>query len=112
METIPSQPVGAWFAKREFVAKNGEAVKRFAKSFCDVADYMAADADRARGNIAAYTGLDPALVKVVPVNKWTCNINLKIWQEVADMMFTGGELQKAIKVEDLFSDVVKPYVVR
>ena len=112
METIPSQPVGAWFAKREFVAKNGEAVKRFAKSFCDVADYMAADADRARGNIAAYTGLDPALVKVVPVNTWTCKVNLKIWQEVADMMFTGGELQKAIKVEDVFSDVVKPYVVR
>ena len=112
IETIPSQPVGAWFAKREFVDKNGEALKRFVKSFCDVADYMQADADRARKNIAAYTGLAAELVKEVPVNKWTCRVNLPIWQRVADMMFSGGELQKAIRIEETFSDNVKPYVDR
>ncbi len=112
METIPSQPVGAWFARRDFVEKNGEALKRFAKSFCDVADYMREDPDRARKNIAAYTGLSAELVREVPVNKWTCKVDLKIWQAVADMMHSGGELQKPIRIEDTFSDVVKPYVVR
>ena len=112
IEALPSQPVGAWFAKREFVEKNREALTRFSKSLCDVADYMAADADRARKNIAAYTGLAAELVKEVPVNKWTCRVNLPIWQRVVDMMFAGGELQKAIRIEDSFSEFVKPYVVK
>ena len=51
-------------------------------------------------------------MKEAPVNKWTCKVDLKIWQKVADMMFSGGELQKAIRIEDAFAEVVKAYVVR
>ena len=111
-ESLPEQPIGGWFVRREWSVKNTEASKRFAQSMCDVADYMHADLDRARKNIAAYTGLDAALVKEVPVNRWTCKVDQKIWQKVADMMFEGGELQKKFDVTSWFADSVKPYVVK
>lgn len=111
-ESLPEQPIGGWFARKDFVAKNGEATKRFAQSMCDVADYMHADLARARKNIAAYTGLKPDLVEQVPVNHWTCKINQKVWQRVADMMHEGGELQKPFDVTSWFADSVKPHVVK
>lgn len=111
-DSLPEQPIGGWFARREWVSKNGEAAKRFAQSICDSADYMQQDLDRARRNIAAYTGLDPALVKEVPVHRWTCKVNVAVWQKVADMMFDGGELQKRFDVKSWFSDAVKPLLVQ
>ena len=112
LESLPAQPIGGWYARAEFAAKNGEALKRFAKSMCDVADYMAEDKSRARRMIAEYTGLSPDLVQEVPVNHWTCKVDLKVWQKVADMMHEGGELQKPLQIETMFSDTVKPYVVK
>ena len=112
LESLPEQPIGGWYARREFAGKNAEAMKRFAQSICDVADYLQADPARARANIAAYTGLDPALVKDVPVNKWTCKINLQTWDRIGQMMFEGGELQKPFKIEDWMFESAKPNVVR
>jgi len=111
-ESLPEQPIGGWFAKREWTAKNGEAAKRFARSICESADYMSEDIDRARRNIAAYTGLDPALVKEVPVHRWTCKVNVKVWQQVANMMVDGGELQKKFDVTSWFADSVKPNLIQ
>lgn len=112
IESLPEQPIGGWYGRRDFVLGHAEATRRFAKSMCDVADYMAADPERARANIAAYTGLDPALVRQVPVNLWTCKVDLKTWQKVADMMHEGGELQTAFDVQRWFADSVKPLVIR
>ena len=112
LESLPEQPIGGWYARREFAGKNAEAMKRFAKSICDVADYLQADPARARANIAAYTGLDPALVKDVPVNKWTCKIDLKTWDRIGQMMFEGGELKQPFKIEDWMFESAKPHVVR
>jgi NitT/TauT family transport system substrate-binding protein len=111
-ESLPEQPIGGWYARTEYASKNAEAMKRFAQSMCDVADHMAADPARARKYIAEYTGLDLALVQDTPLNKWTCKINLPVWQKVADMMHEGGELQKPFKIEDMFSDFAKVNVTK
>ena len=112
LETLPAQPIGGWYARSEFVNKNGEALKRFGQAMCDIADYMAEDPKRARKLIANYTGLDPALVEEVPVNKWTCSINLGTWQAVADMMHEGGELQTSFNVLDMFSEYAKMHIAK
>jgi NitT/TauT family transport system substrate-binding protein len=110
-ESLPEQPIGGWYARREYAGKNTEAMKRFAKSICDVADYLGADKDRARAQIAAYTGLDPALVKEVPVNRWTCKIDLKVWNKVADLMYESGELQKHFNNENWLFESARPNVI-
>ena len=111
-ESLPEQPIGGWYARADYATKNGEAMKRFAQSMCDVADHMAADPARARKYIADYTGLDVALVQDTPLNKWTCKINLPVWQKVADMMYEGGELQKPFKIDDMLSDFAKVNVTK
>ena len=112
LESLPQQPIGGWYGRADFVAKNGEAMKRFAQTICDSADHMAADPQRARKYIADYTGLDAALVQETPVNKWTCKVNLPVWQKVADMMHEGGELQKPFKIDDMLSDFAKVNVTK
>lgn len=112
VESLPEQPIGAWFAKADFVQKNPDTVKRFAGSIHDAIDYMHADADRARRNVAAYTGLDPALLKEMPLNNWSYRIDPAKWQAVADMMHASGELQKPHKADEYLSDIVKPYIVK
>ena len=111
-ESLPEQPIGGWYARADYATKNGEAMKRFAQSMCDVADHMAADPARARKYIADYTGLDVALVQDTPLNKWTCKINLPVWQRVADMMHEGGELQAPFKIDDMLSDHAKAHVTK
>ena len=112
VESIPEQPIGAWFARRDFVGKNGEAIARFAKSVRDACEYMNADIARAKKNVAAYTGLDISFLTDMPLNVWSYRIDPAKWQAVADMMHASGELQKPHKVDEYLSDIVKPYVVR
>jgi NitT/TauT family transport system substrate-binding protein len=112
VESLPEQPIGAWFARAEMVQKNRDVVERFAKSIHDSIDYMYADVPRARQNITTYTGLDPALVKELPLNNWSYKIDPAKWQAVADMMHASGELQKPHKADEYLSDIVKPYIVK
>src|SRR5690242_5669378 len=46
VQSIPEQPIGAWFAKADFVRKNPDTVARFARSIHDAIDYMHADVER------------------------------------------------------------------
>ena len=48
VESIPEQPIGAWYARADFVKNNADAVARFAKSIRDSIEYMNADVDRAQ----------------------------------------------------------------
>ena len=69
VESIPEQPIGAWYAKNAWLAKNPGVGQRFAQSMREAIDWMNADPVRARREIAAYTGLDAALVEKMPLNK-------------------------------------------
>jgi NitT/TauT family transport system substrate-binding protein len=112
IESLPLQPIGAWYARAEFVKNNADTVKRFAKSIRDAIAYMNVDAERAKTNVAAYTGLNVAFLKDMPLNRWSYEIDPAVWQAVADMMHSTGELQRPHQVDEYLSDVVKPYVVR
>ena len=69
VEFDPEQPIGAWYARKDFVTKNAETVARFARSIRDSIEYMNADVDRARKqSVAGYTGLKVALLKDMPLN--------------------------------------------
>lgn len=110
VDSIPRQPIGAWYAMSAFVKTKREPVDRFARSIRAVIEYMHADAARARQNVAAYTGLDVGLLAEMPMNNWDYRIDPRTWQLVADMMTQSGELQHPHKAAEYFSDVVQPYL--
>ena len=110
-ESIPFQPVGAWYVKSSWLEKNREATKRFVEAMKEAIDYMHADESRARKSVAAFTGMDPALVEKMPINAWSYRIDPRKWQAVADMLSDNGLLEKKHKAEEYISDVARPYVV-
>lgn len=112
VESVPEQPIGAWYAKANFVKANAEAAARYAKTIREAIEYVNADEQRTRRDIAEYTGLSLDLLKNMPLNKWDFRVKPDRWQAVADMMFEMGELQQRHKAEEYLSDSIKPYVVR
>jgi NitT/TauT family transport system substrate-binding protein len=112
VESIPEQPIGAWYARKEFVDKNADTVARFAKSIRDSIEYMNEDIPRAKKAVADYTGLKVELLKDMPLNKFSYKIDPAKWQAVADMMHASGELKKPHKASEYLSDIVKPYIVK
>jgi len=112
VESLPLQPIGAWYARAEFVKSNADTVARFAKAMRDAIEYINADVPRARAAVAAFTGLDITFVKDMPLIHWNYQIDSVVWQAVADMMHEAGELQRPHKVDEYLSDIVRPYVIR
>lgn len=112
VDAIPEQPLGAWFASSKFTKSNAAAVERFNKSIQESIEYMNADSDRARSEVVAYTGLNAALVKDMPMIGWDYRVSREKWQQVVDMMHQNGELQSPHKADEFFADQIKPNVVK
>ena len=110
VDSVPAQPIGAWWTKSSFIDKNPNAAKGFVKAMHEAMDYMMEDVARARKNVAAYTGMDPALVEQMPINQWSYKIDRTKWQAVIDMMVENGLLEKPHKAEEYISYIARPSV--
>jgi ABC-type nitrate/sulfonate/bicarbonate transport system substrate-binding protein len=92
--------------------KNPEAIVAFNRAMKETIDYMNQDAERARREVVAYSGLDAPLVREMPMIAWDYNVRLEKWQQVVDMMRESGELQKQHRAEEYLSAEIKPYIVK
>ena len=112
VESIPDQPLGAWFAKRSFIDKNPKVIEAFNSTMKESIDYMNADAERARRDVAAFTGLSADLLNEMPVPHLVYQVRPEQWQRVIDMLVEYKVLQKPHKPDDFFAEQIKPYIVR
>lgn len=58
----PEFMISAWFTTRDFLAKNGETVKRFASVMSDTARWANANHDQSAEILAKYTHIDLAVI--------------------------------------------------
>ncbi|MDT8858922.1 ABC transporter substrate-binding protein [Alkalihalobacillus sp. MEB130] len=107
VESIPEQPLGAWFARADYVNENEEAISRFNAAISESMEYMLEDEDRAREHIVEFTGIDADLVNEMPMIGWSNNINVDVWQEIVDMFVEAGELEEQLNVEDYIAKIAK-----
>jgi NitT/TauT family transport system substrate-binding protein len=112
IESIPEQPLGAWFAKSKYIKDHPDVIDAFTISLKEAIDYLLADESRAKDKVAAFTGLDPALVKNMPLIGWNYKVDSTKWQAVIDMMTASGEMKKPHKAADFFADNMKPYIIK
>ena len=112
VDSVPGQPIGAWYAKAAWLARNPGVGELFARSMREAIDWMNADPVRARREIAAYTGLDAALVEKMPLNNLDYRIRPAKWQALIDMFVEAGELRQAHRFEEYLTDYIKPDIVR
>jgi NitT/TauT family transport system substrate-binding protein len=111
-DSIPEQPLGAWFAKSTFIKSNKKAVSSFNEAIKESIEYMMADPARARAEVVAYTGLPANLVKDMPLIGWDYKVKADKWQAVIDMMVESGELKSKHKADEYFAEEIKPYVIK
>jgi NitT/TauT family transport system substrate-binding protein len=111
-DSIPEQPLGAWFAKSTFIKANAGVVHRFNEAIKESIEYMLSDPQRARAEVVAYTGLPADLVKDMPLIGWDYKVKADKWQAVIDMMVASGELKSKHTADEYFAEQIKPYVVK
>lgn len=109
-EAMPGAPLGVWFAKKSYIDKNLEVVTRFNRAIKESIDYMNADGARARQRTVEFTGLDPALVKEMPLLRFNYDVRPEKWQQSIDMMIEAKVLQKPHVAAEYFSEPLKPYI--
>jgi NitT/TauT family transport system substrate-binding protein len=112
IDALPEQPIGAWYAKKDYIAKNHDIAARFVKSIQESIDYMLADDARARRNVAQFTGLNPKLLEKMPINKWDWHIDRARWQATIEMMRKSGELQHDHTLDEYLSDIARQFVIK
>lgn len=106
VESIPEQPVGAWYAREEFVEENSEAVSRFYDAITAASAYMLEDEERAKEHIVAYTGVDASLIAEMPPIAWSNTYSEETWQDIIDMYVDAGELKESHEATEYFADHV------
>lgn len=106
VDSIPEQPVGAWYARSEFVEKNLEAVSRFNDAISASIEYMVEDEARAQQKIVDFTGVDEKLITEMPQIAWSNNFDEDVWQQIVDMYVEAKELKKPHEVKEYFSQDV------
>ena len=111
-DSIPEQPLGAWFAKSTFIKANPKAIESFNEAIKESIDFMMADPARARAEVVAYTGLPADLVKDMPLISWDYKVRADRWQAVIDMMVESGELKSKHTADEYFAEQIKPYVTK
>jgi NitT/TauT family transport system substrate-binding protein len=107
VESIPQQPLGAWFARAEFATENEEAIKRFNAAITESHEYMLEDETRARENIVEFTGIDAELVNEMPMIGWSNAIDSDVWQQIVDMFVDAGELKKPHEAKEYIADSIE-----
>lgn len=106
VESIPEQPVGAWYARSKFVEENPEAVSRFYDAISASIEYMLEDEERAKKHIVDFTGVDEKLITDMPQIAWSNEFNTDVWQQIVDMYVEAGELKQKHEATEYFSQYV------
>lgn len=111
IETIPDQPVGAWWALKSWAQRHASEIAAFQDAIKESHAYLNADPERAKKFVSEYSGLDLSLVENMPLISWKSEIVPAVWQEVADMMYRQGELEHKHDVSE-YLQFVPQYVAR
>jgi NitT/TauT family transport system substrate-binding protein len=94
VDSIPGQPIGAFWASKAWAAKNADVVKRYQTAMHAAVVYMNAHPDEAKTFITEYSGMNADAVKNMNPIRWDDRVNLTSWNETAKMLMTTHVLDK------------------
>jgi NitT/TauT family transport system substrate-binding protein len=109
VESLPEQPVGAFYAKSDWIKSNPDAVEAFGAAMKAAVDFANADEARAQKAVADYTGLEESLVADMPAIGWSYEVDTAKWQEVSDMLTDAGVLREKHEAKEFMSDYLLSY---
>jgi NitT/TauT family transport system substrate-binding protein len=101
VDSVPGQPVGAFWSSRAWVAKNGDLVKRYQTAMHAAVTYMNAHPDDAKRFITEYTGMNADAVHNMTPIRWDDHVNMTAWDQAAKMLVTTHVLDKMPTLSEL-----------
>ena len=95
--------ISAWFANVDFVAKNGDAVKKFGEIMNRAEAYVGAHPDETAPLIAAFSGIDPATIRALPRSAYPATLEPALVQPLIDTAAKYGSIPAPFDARELFS---------
>jgi len=108
---IPEMPVGVYWSKNTFINAHPQVVDAFIVSMREAVDYLRADPNRARDEIADYVKMDRAILDQMPLIGWDYRIRLDKWQAVVDMMSKYVDI-KPKPAEEYFAPQLRSVILK
>lgn len=102
VDSVPGQPVGAFWASKAWAAKNADVVKRYQTAMHAAVVYMNGHPDEAKTFITEYSGMNADAVKNMTPIRWDDRVNIASWNETAKMLMTMHVLDKM----PVFADMI------
>lgn len=111
VESLPSQPIGIFWASSTWIEENPEAVVAFDEAVTEAHEMLNADPDFAREKIAEYTGLEADLLSEMPPIGWDNEVRLDKWEELIDMLLEEEALPEAVDPRSVMSEQMQTHIV-
>ena len=109
VESVPGQPLGAWWAETVWIEENPEIIESFSLAIKDSIDFLQEDEKRAQQIVAEFTGLDIELVEKMPAILWNYNVDPEVWKAEIKILTEMGALSKEPNLDEFFAENIQQY---
>jgi NitT/TauT family transport system substrate-binding protein len=101
-ETVaPNYTVATYFASKEYIAKNPDAVARFTRAMNKSLAYSQAHPDAVRTAVTTYTKIPAAAAQKMNLPQWTAGLNEDTIQKTIDLSAKYGFIEKKPTLDEL-----------
>jgi NitT/TauT family transport system substrate-binding protein len=97
----PKLTVATYFTRSDYLAKNEDVVKRFARAMNKSLSYAQSHPDEVRSIVLTYTKIPPQAAKKMKLPYWSPDLNRPSIQLIADETKKLGFAESAPKLDDL-----------
>lgn len=107
VESVPSQPDGAFWATDDWSAKNRPAIVKFQRAMHKAIAYLDVHPEVKKALIAEFTGLPEAMLANLIPDVWTDKVVRGDWEKTMQLMVGAGLIKSTLT----FSELVPDYAI-
>jgi NitT/TauT family transport system substrate-binding protein len=99
--TAPDLTVAAYFASKEYIAKNKDVVDRFVTAMKKSLDYAQANPDEVRGVLTEYTEIPPEAAEKINLPQWKSELTTDTIEQLSQLSKKYGYLEEEPDLNEL-----------
>ena len=101
VESVPNQPIGAFWGSDDWLAKNGATARKFATAVHKAIVYLNAHPTEAKQYVGEFTGLKPEIVATMLPIRWDDRVDKAVWNRTVQMCITGGYIKSTLNIDEI-----------
>jgi NitT/TauT family transport system substrate-binding protein len=101
VESVPAQPIGAYWASDEWLSKNAATGKKFASAVHKAMVYLNAHPAEAKQYVAEFTGMKKEMVDSMMSIRWDSRVDKAVWEKTAQMCVDAGYIKTTLNIDEV-----------